>query len=185
MAPSCRGVGPLPCPGRSDRPGRAARSADAGRGVRAVPASHVPGQDPLLDRGPRHDGPDPGRRHCRSGRSRHPQHPDRNGSPRALERDGARAEQAVHADPRRVQGPGLVEELSRGHGVDRGREVSRRGAPRDQGRPRDGPRRVHAAKPQPSRSDRSGCRRHGPRRGNARRGRRRVALRSVAEASRS
>ena len=40
--------------GRSDRSGRAARSADPGRGVRAVPASHVPRQDALLDRRARH-----------------------------------------------------------------------------------------------------------------------------------
>ena len=42
----------------------------------------------------------------------HAQHPDRDGAPRAPERDGARAEQAVRADPRRVQGPGLVAQRS-------------------------------------------------------------------------
>ena len=56
------------------------------------------------------------------------------------------------ADPRRVQGSGVVAQLPRGHGVDRRREVSRRRAPRDQGRPRDGSGRVDAAQPEPSRS---------------------------------
>ena len=36
------------------------------------------------------------------------QHPDRHGAPRPAERDGARAEQAVRADPGGVQGAGLV-----------------------------------------------------------------------------
>ena len=38
--------------------------------------------------------------------SGHPAHPDRHGAPRPPERDGARAEQAVRADPRGVQGAG-------------------------------------------------------------------------------
>ena len=41
------------------------------------------------------------------GGGRHPAHPARDGAPRPPQRDGARAEQAVRADPRRVQGPGL------------------------------------------------------------------------------
>ena len=36
-----------------------------GRGVRALPAPHVPGQDALLDRGARHAGADPRRDHPR------------------------------------------------------------------------------------------------------------------------
>ena len=64
----------------------------------------------------------------------HPAHPDRHGAPRPAERAGARAEQAVRADPRRVQGSGVVAQLPRGHGVDRRREVPRRRAPRDHGR---------------------------------------------------
>ena len=162
------GVRALPRAGRSDRSGRAARSADAGRGVRAVPAPHLPGQDALLDRRPRHARADPRRGHRRGGGGRHRQHPDRHGAPRPAERDGARAEQAVRADPRRVQGSGLVAELPRGHGVDRRRQVPRRRASRDQGRRGDGSRRLDAAQSEPPRSDRSGRRGHGARGGHDR-----------------
>ena len=58
--------GPLPRAGRSDQPGRAARPADAGRGVRAVPAPHLPRQDALLDRRARHARADPRRGDRRS-----------------------------------------------------------------------------------------------------------------------
>ena len=101
--------------------------------VRALPASHVPRQDALLDRRARHAGAGARRGDRRSGRSRHRQHPDRHGAPRPPERDGARAQQAVRADPGGVQGSGVAH-LPRGHGVDRRREVSRRRAARDQGR---------------------------------------------------
>ena len=106
------GVRPVPRAGRSDRSGRAARSADAGRGVRAVPAPHVPRQDALLDRGLDMLVPDPRRGDRRIGGSRHPAHPDRHGASRPAERDGARAEQAVRADPGRVQGSGLLARAS-------------------------------------------------------------------------
>ena len=64
------GVRPVPRAGGSDRSARAARSADAGRSVRAVPASLVPGQDAVLDRRARHAGADP-----RRGRSARPRKP--------------------------------------------------------------------------------------------------------------
>ena len=57
---------PLPRAGGSDRSGRAARSADPGRGVRALPAPHVPGQDAVLDRRARHARADPRRGDRRS-----------------------------------------------------------------------------------------------------------------------
>jgi hypothetical protein len=47
--------------------------------------------------------------------------------------------------------------------VDGRREVSRRRPPRDRGGPPDGPRRVDAAEPEPSRGHRPDCRRHGAR----------------------
>ena len=56
---------PVPAAARSDQRARAARSHHAGRDVRALPAPHVPGQDALLDRGSRHDDPDPRRDHQR------------------------------------------------------------------------------------------------------------------------
>ena len=100
--------GRFPRARRSDRPDGAARSADPGRGVRAVPAPHVSRQDALLDRRARHARADPRRGDRRSGRSRHPQHPHRHGPSRAPERHGARPEQAVRADSRGVQGSGVV-----------------------------------------------------------------------------
>ena len=157
----------LPRPGRSDRSGRAARPAVPGRGVRAFSAAHVPGQDALLDRGARHARAGPRRSDCRVWRGRHPAHPHRHGAPRAPERDGARAQQAVRADPGGVQGS-RVAQLPRGHGVDRRRQVPRRRAPGDQGRRGDGPRRVDAAQPEPSRGRRSDRRGHGARRGHER-----------------
>ncbi len=93
---------------RSDQPGSPARSAVAGRGVRAFPAAYLPWQDPLLDRGARHARPGVGRGDRRGGRVGDPAHPDRHGAPRPLERDGARPQQAVRADPRGVQGAGLA-----------------------------------------------------------------------------
>ena len=91
---------------------------------------------------------------------------DRHGAPRPLERDGARAQQAVRADSRRVQGSGLAQ-LPRGHGVDGRRQVSRRRAPRDQRWRGDGSRRLDAAQPEPSRGRRSDRRGHGARRRHA------------------
>ena len=161
-------AGTVPRAGRSDRSRRAARPAVAGRGVRALPPPHVPGQDALLDRRARHARADPRRGDRRGGRGRHPADPDRHGAPRPPERDGARAEQAVRADPRRVQGSRLAQ-LPRGHGVDRRRQVPRRRAPRDQGRRGDGSRRVDAAQPEPPRGGRSGRRGHGARGGHERR----------------
>ena len=70
-APGRRGR-TLPRAGRSDRSGRAARPADAGRGVRALPAPHVSRQDALLDRRARHARADPRRGDRRGGRGRHP-----------------------------------------------------------------------------------------------------------------
>ena len=64
-----RRVGPLPA---ADGPGKrrgAARPHHAGRGLRALPAAHVPRQDALLDRRPRHAGADPRRDHLRRRRA--------------------------------------------------------------------------------------------------------------------
>ena len=63
-------VAAVPAADRSDRRPRAARPHHAGRGLRALPAPHVPGQDALLDRRPRHAGADPRRDHLRRGRQR-------------------------------------------------------------------------------------------------------------------
>ena len=62
-AAGCRNAaeGTVPCADRSDRSPRAARSPHPGRSLRALPASDISGQDPLLDRGRGHDGADPGR----------------------------------------------------------------------------------------------------------------------------
>ena len=68
---------PVPRAGRSDRSRQAARPAVAGRGVRALSAPDVPGQDALLDRGARHARADPRRGDRRVGRGRHPPDPDR------------------------------------------------------------------------------------------------------------
>ena len=76
------------------------------RGVRAVPAPDVPGQDAVLDRGARHARADPRRGDRRGGRGRHAAGVHRHGASRAAERDGARARQAVRADSRGVQGSG-------------------------------------------------------------------------------
>ena len=76
---------------RSDRPDRASRSADGRRSVRAIPASDVPGQDTVLDRGARHARADPRRSDCRGGRVRHSSGLHRHGASRAAERHGARA----------------------------------------------------------------------------------------------
>ena len=57
-------------PKRSDQRARSARSHHRGRDVRAVPASHVPRQDALLDRGAGHDDPDSRRDHHATPRPR-------------------------------------------------------------------------------------------------------------------
>ena len=108
LAAQRRGVRAVPRAVRSDQPGRAARAVDADRGVRAVPAPRVSRQDALLDRGARHAGADPRRGDRGSGRVGNPQHPHRDGAPRAAERDGARAQQALRPDSRGVQGAGIV-----------------------------------------------------------------------------
>ena len=107
--------------------------------------------------------------------------PDRHGAPRPAQRDGARAVQAVRADPGGVQGSRLVAQLPRGHGVDGGREVSRRRPSRDPGRPRDEPRDLDAAQPEPPGGDRPDRRRDGARGRHLRGRRRRAAFRSVAQ----
>ena len=84
----------------------APRSPEPGRSLRAVPAPRLPRQDPLLDRrpGPADPGPrrDPGRRRRRRRIGRAARH----GAPRPPQRAGARAVEAVRADPGRVQGSG-------------------------------------------------------------------------------
>ena len=172
---------PVPRARRSDQSRRAARAAHAGRGVRTLSATGVSRQDPLLDRRARHARADPRRSDRRRRGVRHPQHPDRDGPPRAAQRDGARAEQAVRADSRRVQGAGLLARLPGGHGVDRRREVSRRRPPRDQGRPGAGRGRLDAAQPEPPRSGRSDRRGHGARGRNGRRRAGRAGVRPVAQ----
>ena len=109
--------------GQSDRSGGAARSADAGRSVREVHPPVLSREDPLLDRGPRHARPDPGRGHHRGGGSGDAPGVHRHGASRPAERDGARAGQAVRADPRRVQGSGAELARDRGRAVERRRQV--------------------------------------------------------------
>ena len=165
MAAAGVGAGTLPRTGRPDRSRCAARPAVASGGFRAFSPAHVSGQDALLDRGARHARARARRSDCRVRRGRHPADSDRHGAPRPAERDGARAEQAVRADPGRVQGSRLAH-LPRGHGVDRRRQIPRRCAPRDPGRGGDGSRRVDAAQPEPSRGGRSDRRGYGARGGH-------------------
>ena len=77
--------------------------------------------------------PDPRRGDRRRGGSGHPLDPARHGASRPAERHGARAEQAVRADSRGVQGSALVAELPRRHGLDGRRQVPRRRASRASG----------------------------------------------------
>ena len=168
---------PLPRPGGSDSSRKAAGPPVPGRGVRALPAAHLSGQNTVLDRRPGHARPGAGRGDRRSRRVGHPQHPDRDGASRPAERDGARAEQAVRADPGRVQGAGVAE-LPRGHVVDRRREVPRRRAAGDPRWRTAGRRGLDAAEPEPPRGGRSGGRGHGPRGRHDCRRRRPAALRS-------
>ena len=134
-----------------------------GRGVRAVPAPHVPRQDAVLDRGARHARADPRRSDQRGGRGRHAAGVHRHGASRPAERDGARARQAVRADSGGVQGSGPARARDRRRAVERRREVPPRRVARDRGRRRGRPRRLDAAESEPSRGDRSGARRHGAR----------------------
>ena len=117
---------PLPRARRSDQPAGAARSADPGRGVRTVPASHVPGQDALLDRGARHARADPRRGDRRRRGSGHRSiligmaHRGRlNVMAHVLNKPYAQI-LAEFKDPLSSQ------ELPRGHGVDGRREIPRR-----------------------------------------------------------
>ena len=97
----------------------------AGRGVRALPAPHVPRQDAVLGRRARH-----ARARCSTRSSAAPPAPARgtrarHGAPRPPQRAGAHAAEAVRADPRRVQGS------DRGAGAaDRSRLDGRREVPR-------------------------------------------------------
>ena len=106
LAAPCRGVRTLPAADGSGERRGAARPHHAGRGVRAVSAPHVPGQDALLDRGRRHARAGPRRDHLRRGRPGRAPHDHRHGASRPAERARAHPPEAVRADPRRVQGPG-------------------------------------------------------------------------------
>ena len=121
------GVGPVPAAGRSAGQPRAARSAVAGGSVRAVPAPHVPGQDALLGRRPRHADSGSRRDRREGGVGWHLARVDRHGASRPAQRARARAAEAVRADPRRVQGSGAAtQRLPHRPRVDGRREVSRR-----------------------------------------------------------
>ncbi len=124
------GVGSVPAAGRSARRPGAARSAVAGGSVRAVPAPHVPGQDALLGRRPRHADSDSRRDRREGGVGWHLARVDRHGASRPPQRARARAAEAVRADPRRVQGSGAATHRPPHRPrVDGRREVSRRRAP--------------------------------------------------------
>ena len=126
LAAALRRIGPLPAPDGSGELGGPARPHHAGRGVRAVPAEDLPGQDAVLDRRARHDGADPRRDHDGGVRSRHPPRDARHGAPRPAERAGPHAQQAVQPDPRRVQGPDRGAAAAPRSRLDGRREVSRR-----------------------------------------------------------
>ncbi len=180
MAAPGSGSGTLPRAGRSDQSDCPARPPVAGRSVRAVPAADVSRQDALLDRRARHARPGAGRGHRRGGGVGHPAHPDRHGAPRPAERDGARPQQALRADPGGVQGARRAHVPGR-HGVDGGRQVSRGRAARHPWRRATRSRRLDAAQPEPPRGHRSGRRGHGESGRNDRRQRRRAALRPRAQ----
>ena len=82
----------------------AARSHHRGRDLRALPAPHLPGQDPVLGRRPGHARPDPRRDHRRLGRRGRAARAHRHGPSRAPQRARPRAAEGVRADPARVQG---------------------------------------------------------------------------------
>ena len=146
---------------------RAARSHHAGRDVRAIPASHLPGQDALFDRGPRHDGPDPRRDHPRRRRGRRAARDDRDGASRPAERARAHPAEAVLADPRGVQGSDPRQSAACRSRLDGRREVSRRRPHRSAARRlAEAGHHLDAAQPEPSRSGRPGAERHGARRGD-------------------
>ena len=171
-------VGAVPPAQRSDRRQRAARPHHAGRDVRAVPASDVPRQDALFDRGPRHDGPDPRRDRARRRRRRRAARDDRDGASRPPERARAHPAEAVLADPRGVQGSDPRQPPARRSRLDGRREVPRRRARRSAARrPAQAGHHLDAAEPEPPRSGGSGAERHGARRrhvgGGARRADRR------------
>ena len=145
-------------------PGRAARAADAGRSVRALPAPHVSRQDALLDRRARHARADP-RRGDRRGRARPASgsiligmaHRGRlNVMAHVLNKPYAQI-LAEFKDP--VSSRNFREDMAWTGDV-----KYHAGAHRaHQGRPRDGPRRLDAAEPEPPRSGRSDRRGHGAR----------------------
>ena len=150
----------------------AAAPADAGRGVRAVPAPDLPRPEALLDRGQRRPRADARRDRPRRRRRRHPRGRDRHGPPRPPQRADPCPRQAV-----RGHHPGLrgQEEVQGGRrrSVERQRPVRRflrrRQVPprrppaarraRDGGRGADGPR----PEPEPPRGGQPGRRGHGPR----------------------
>ena len=118
-------------------PRGAARPADAGRGVRAVPAPHVPRQDALLDRGARHAGADARRDDRRRGRGRASRHILIGMAHRGRLNVMAHVLDKPYAQIlAEFKDPIVASNFRERHGVDRRREVSRRRAARDQGRPR-------------------------------------------------
>ena len=160
---------PVPAAARSDQRAGAARSHHAGRDLRALPAPHVPGQDALFDRRPRHDDPDPRRDHPRRGRRRRPARDDRDGPSRPAQRARAHPAEAVCAGAGRVQGSALRAVGPHRPRLDGRREVSRRSAlPGRRRWPAAVADHQHAAESQPPRSGRSGAGRHGARGGDVR-----------------
>ena len=102
----------LPQDADQRRGDRAAAPPDDGRLARALHAQGLPGPEAVLDRGPRHDGPDARRDDPALGGQRRPRGRDRHGPPRPAQR--------ARPQPR----PRLRDDLARVRGrvVDRGRD---------------------------------------------------------------
>ena len=97
-------VGHLPAADELGGPLQAARAAVRGGGARELPPQGLPGQEAVLDRGPRRARADAGRvdRARRGGRGA--RGGARHGTPRPAERAGPHGRPPVRRDPRRVRG---------------------------------------------------------------------------------
>ena len=94
----------LPQAAHQRRGERAAAAPDDGRLARALHAQGLPGPEAVLDRGPRHDGPDARRDDPALGGQRRPRGRDRHGPPRPAQRARAQPRPRLRDDLARVRG---------------------------------------------------------------------------------
>ncbi len=137
----------VPHAARARGPAPRAAAADRRRRAGAVPAQGVPRPEAVLDRGPRHDGPDDRRGDRAVGGRRRARSRHRHGPPRAPERARAQPRPPLRDDLRRVRGRREPQRRQGGHRDPAGRHRRRQVPPRVPARLRAAQRRDRARQP--------------------------------------